>query len=101
MKLIFHINYFQLIHSISKICKVFANGSSANMKLSKTRLSKIKSGGFKFSLPSDIIFNKGVIPLVSSIAKESRNMCAKKTNKYIFVDAGLNLIGKKIKKGIS
>ena len=30
----------------SKICKVFANGSSANINFSKTQLSKIQSGGF-------------------------------------------------------
>ena len=31
---------------VSKICKVFANGSSANIKFSKTQLSKIQSEGF-------------------------------------------------------
>ena len=31
---------------VSKICKAFANGSSANIKFSKTQLSKmIQSGG--------------------------------------------------------
>ena len=49
---------------VSKICKAFANGSSANIKFSKTQLSKIQSGGFMFSLPSDIICNKRIIPLV-------------------------------------
>ena len=39
--------------------------------------------------------------LVSSIAKESKNMGDKKINKDTFVDAGLNLIGKKIRKEIS
>ena len=39
--------------------------------------------------------------LVSSIAKESKNMGAKKINEDTFVDAGLNLIGKKIRKEIS
>ena len=68
-----------------------ANGSSPIMTFSKTQLPKIQSGGFTFSLPSDIIFNKGAIPLVSSVVKESKNMGAKK-------DAG-HLIGKKIKKG--
>ena len=70
-----------------------ANGSSPIMTFSKTELPKIQSGGFVFSLPSDIIFNKGIIPLVSSVVKESKNTGAKK-------DTGL-LIGKKIKKGIS
>ena len=32
---------------VSKICKAFANGSSVNIKFSKTQLSKIvQSGGF-------------------------------------------------------
>ena len=32
---------------VSKLCKAFANGSSANAKLSKTQLYKIRqSGGF-------------------------------------------------------
>ena len=35
-----------------KICKAFANGSSANTKLSKTQFSKIvQLGGFLFSSP--------------------------------------------------
>ena len=44
---------------------------------------------------------KRLMLLVSSISKESKNMGAKKLNRDTFVDAGLNLIGKKIKKGIS
>ena len=36
---------------VLKLCKTFANGSSANAKLSKTQLCKIgKSGGFLGSL---------------------------------------------------
>ena len=32
---------------VSRLCKAFANGSSANLKLSKTQLHKIgQSGGF-------------------------------------------------------
>ena len=72
-------------------CNDKANGSSPIMTFSKTQLPKIQSGGFVFSLPSDIIFNKGIIPLVSSVVKESKNTGAKK-------DAGL-LIGKRLKKG--
>ena len=35
---------------VSKICKVFANGSLANIKFSKTQFFKVvQSGGFKFS----------------------------------------------------
>ena len=36
---------------VSKICKAFANGLSANIKFSKTQLSKI---GFLFSIPYNI-----------------------------------------------
>ena len=56
--------------------------------------------GFIYSLPSDIIFNKGIIPLMHSIVNEPKNMGAKKLNKYIFADAGLNVIGQKIIKVI-
>ena len=44
---------------------------------------------------------KRLMPLVSSIAKESKDMGATLLNKDTFVDAVLNLIGKKIKKWIS
>ena len=54
--------------------------------------------GFIYSLPSDIIFNKGIIPLMHSIVNEPKKMGAKKLNKYIFADAGLNVIGQKIIK---
>ena len=41
---------------VSKICKAFANGSSANIKFSKTQLSKmIQSGGVVRDIP---IFGK-------------------------------------------
>ena len=89
----------------SKICKAFANGSSANLKCSKTQLSKIlQSGGFIFGPPdvfiSPDVFDPttGLMSLVSLIAKESKNMSAKKLNKDNFVDAGFNLIAKKITK---
>ena len=57
----------------------------------------VKSGGLLFHLPD--IFNlltQGLILLVRLAAKESKT-----SNKDIFVDAGLNVIGKKIKNGIS
>ena len=38
MRLMFHTNYYS---QVSRICKAFGNGSSANIKLSKTQLSKI------------------------------------------------------------
>ena len=71
-------------------------------------MSKIvQSGESIFGPPNEFISpdvfdpTKGLMALVSSIAKESKNMGAKKLNKDIFVDAGLNLISKKIKKRIS
>ena len=54
-------------------------------------------------IPTDV-FNlptKGLISLVNSIAKESKNMGTKILNKDILVNAGLNTIGMKIKKVIS
>ena len=40
-------------------------------------------------------------PIINSFVKELKNTDTKKINKDILVDAGLNIIGKKIKKGIS
>ena len=64
-------------------------------------MSKIvQLGGFILDL--SYVFNlptKGSILLVNSVAKESKNMDAKKSNKDIFVDAGLSIIGKKDQKG--
>ena len=66
-----------------------------------TQLSKtVQLGGFVLDLP--YVFNlptKESISLVNSVAKESKNMDAKKSNKDIFVDAGLSIIGKKDQKG--
>ena len=73
---------------VLKICKAFTNGSSANIKVSKTRLSKIVlSGGFIFgplnilasSNASDLLNApcKGFFSLENSIAKETNNMGAK------------------------
>ena len=44
---------------------------------------------------------KGFSSLADSIAKETKNMGTKRINKVILVDARLNLLGKKIEKGIS
>ena len=66
--------------------------------LTDTQLSKIQSGRYIFSSPSDIIFNKRIIPLIGSIVKEPTNVGANIMNIDIFADAGLNLIFKKIKQ---
>ena len=92
---------------VAQIRKVFANDSLANIKFSKTQLSKIvQLGGF---IPSpSIIFGPPipeitslVDPIIFSIVKKLKNTGTKKINKDILVDAELNIIGKKIKKGIS
>ena len=62
---------------VSKICKAFANCSSANINFSKIQLSKIvKLGNFILGPPNEFIpsdvYNlptKRLISLVSSIAK--------------------------------
>ena len=41
MRLIFHMNYYLTNTQALRFRKVFANNSSANIKLSKTQLSKI------------------------------------------------------------
>ena len=42
---------------VSKIRKAFANGSSANIKFSKSQLSKMQSRGFIYSEYCSIILN--------------------------------------------
>ena len=49
---------------VSKICKAFANGSSANIKLSKTKLSKMMYlGGFDPIEPLSALMNPASILL--------------------------------------
>ena len=71
---------------VSKICKVFANGSSTDIKFSKTQLPKIIQSG-RFIFGSANIFDsgisnplialiKGLNSLMDSSAKESKNMGA-------------------------
>ena len=59
---------------VSKICEVFANGSSANIKFSKTQLSKmVQLGGFLGKLlgpliKTSLLFTKNVLkPLTKSV----------------------------------
>ena len=85
---------------VSKIRKAFANDSLANIKFSKTHLSKmIQSGG---SLPFTLNENPFITASEGflSVLNESKNMGAKEIEDKI-VDAGLSLIGNKIKNGIS
>ena len=53
---------------VSKLCKAFANGSSANIKLSKTQLHKIgQSGGFLGRLLGPLL--KTALPLIRNAIK--------------------------------
>ena len=53
---------------VSKLCKAFANGSSADIKLSKTRLCKIgQSGGFLGRLLGPLL--KTGLPLIGNVLK--------------------------------
>ena len=56
-------------------------------------------GGFLFgppTLPEITLVN----PVINSFVKELKDTGTKKLGKVILVDAGLNIIGKNIKKGI-
>ena len=60
---------------VSSICKSFANDSSANIKLSKTQLSKIvQLGEFLFCLTSNI-FDSPILPIkeMTSLANATKN----------------------------
>ena len=53
---------------VSKLCKAFANGSSANINLSKTQLYQIgQSGGFSGRLLGPLL--KTGLPLIGSVLK--------------------------------
>ena len=53
---------------VSKICKAFANGSSANIKLSKNQLCKIgQSGGFLGRILGPLL--KTGLPLIGNVLK--------------------------------
>ena len=61
MKLIFHMNYIN--RRFSGIRKAFSNNSSADIKFSKTQLSKmIQSGGFLGKLLGPLL--KTGLPLI-------------------------------------
>ena len=87
---------------VSKIRKAFANGSSANLKLSKIQLSKIQSRGILANTTGIMTgldnFIEFPFKLLISYEKELSNTDTKKINKNNFIYAGLNLIGNKMKK---
>ena len=53
---------------VSRLCKAFANGSSANIKLSKTQLHKIGQSG-RFLDRSFGPFVKTGLPLIGNVRK--------------------------------
>ena len=55
---------------VSKICKAFANASSANIKFSKTQLYKIESGGFNIL---DLMNPGKVVYKIANKAKDLSN----------------------------
>ena len=92
---------------VSIIRTALGKDSSVNIKLSKPQFSKsVQLGRFLFGAPN--IFDPPLIrnikslenPRITSFVKEFKDTSAKKINKDTFVNAGLNIISKKTKKGI-
>ena len=70
MRLIFYINYYQLIHKFARLHKAFANGSLAGIKSSKAQLPKmLQLGGFLDRLLGPLL--KTDLPLMKSVLKPS------------------------------
>ena len=88
---------------VSKIRKAFANDSSANIKFWKTQLSKlIQSGGIMAGISGIDNFINFPFKMANSCLKELSYTDTKKINKNnrnnLFIDTGLNMIGKKNKQ---
>ena len=85
---------------ISKIRKAFVNGSSANIKFSKTHLSKkIQSGGFLGDLIAGIpqlmyLVGKEVLKKGISVGKDAALMLAGKATEY-YANKKINEVNKK------
>ena len=88
----------KLLLTDTKICKDFANGSNGNIKFSKTQFSKMVQSGEFISLLHNSFVSKNISEFICKRIKEYRRQ---KIDKNTFVDAGLSLLGKKIKKGTS
>ena len=58
---------------VSKLCKAFANNSSANIKLSKTQISKIVQSG-QFLGELDISLAKSVFEAEIKVAKKTEDI---------------------------
>ena len=86
---------------VSRIRKASVNGPSANIKFSKTQLSKmVQSGGFLFGPLNPL---SPISSIINSHAKEPKNMGPKelksKSPGYIFANTGLIFFVKKLKRG--
>ena len=80
----------KLLLTDTKICK--------DIKLSKTQFSKMIQSGEFISLLHNSFVSKNISEFICKRIKEYRRQ---KIDKNTFVDAGLSLLGKKIKKGTS
>ena len=75
MKLIFHINYYYLIHKVSKISKAFENDSSAKMKFAKIQLcNMMQSGGIMTGIYGIDNFVNFPFKVMKSHSKELSNI---------------------------
>ena len=86
-----------------RIRKGLANGSSVDVKFSKTQLSKtVQSGGFVMHDPLGIFGSFSPLKIINSIAnsylKELHITIPKKLNNNLLEDAGLNIFGKRKSK---
>ena len=78
---------------VSKICKAFVNGSSANIKFSKTQLSKmIQSGGILGELLVALPY--GVLEAVTQELKKRAPVVTRGATRY-FVHKGINRLKKR------
>ena len=83
---------------VSRLCKAFVNGSSANIKLLKIQLHKIGQSRRFISAPPTIpkITSSLANPIINSFVKELKNTGTKKLIGDSLVDAGLNVTSTKI-----
>ena len=83
---------------VSRIRKAFANGSSANIRLSKNHLPKMVQLGGSTILPS--LIEDSIADLFLSGLAKKKLVNPKEDFKNLTVDAGFDAIGKKIKKDL-
>ena len=95
MRLIFHINYYQLTGTqFLRFREAFENDSSANIKLSKTQLAKMLQLGRIFFTSGSSQLIEG--SLANSFPKRfiKKNLInSKKDFKNLAIDVGFDVIG--------